>query len=243
MAAQRIDKILSSCNIASRSGVKALIKAGRVLANGQVVKRPEEKFDPLTTTFSVDGQPVVVRSYSYIMLHKPQGVLSASTDKRAKTVIDLLPDELKDRDLFPAGRLDKDTEGFILLTNDGNLAHKMLAPKSHVYKRYEVHCDRILTESDCQAFANGIQTGEQTFLPAEMKLLGENKALVEICEGKFHQIKRMFHAVGAEVIYLKRLKIGGVSLDETLAVGQARRLTEQEIVELLSRNHGINEEI
>ena len=187
----------------------------------------------------MNGQPVTVQQFVYIMLNKPQGVLSASNDKHAKTVIDLLPEEWKRRDLFPAGRLDKDTEGFILLTNDGELAHKMLAPKSHVYKLYEVHCDRTLTEEDVRRFAEGIQTGGQNFLPAEMKIVDGNKALVEICEGKFHQIKRMFYAVGAEVVYLKRLRIGGVRLDETLASGQARKLTESEIVNLLSRNHGI----
>ncbi len=239
MALERIDKILSSQNIASRSGIKALIRSGSILANGQIVKRPEEKYDPMTTQFIVNGQPVTVQQFVYIMLNKPQGVLSASNDKHAKTVIDLLPEEWKRRDLFPAGRLDKDTEGFILLTNDGELAHKMLAPKSHVYKLYEVHCDRTLTEEDVRRFAEGIQTGGQNFLPAEMKIVDGNKALVEICEGKFHQIKRMFYAVGAEVVYLKRLRIGGVRLDETLASGQARKLTESEIVNLLSRNHGI----
>lgn len=239
MAAERIDKILSSQNIASRSGVKALIKAGKVLANGQLVKRPEEKYDPAVTQFIVDGQPVLVQQYSYIMLNKPQGVLSASRDKHARTVIDLLPEEWKRRDLFPAGRLDKDTEGFILLTNDGELAHKMLAPKSHVYKLYEVHCDRKLTTADVQSFADGIQIGELSCLPAEMKLTGECTALVEICEGKFHQIKRMFHAVDAEVVYLKRLRIGGVWLDETLAAGASRTLTETEVLSLLSQNHGI----
>ena len=239
MALERIDKILSSQNIASRSGIKALIRSGSILANGQIVKRPEEKYDPMTTRFIVNGQSVTVQQFVYIMLNKPQGVLSASNDKHAKTVIDLLPEEWKRRDLFPAGRLDKDTEGFILLTNDGELAHKMLAPKSHVYKLYEVHCDRTLTEEDVRRFAEGIQTGGQNFLPAEMKIVDGNKALVEICEGKFHQIKRMFYAVGAEVVYLKRLRIGGVRLDETLASGQARNLTESEIVNLLSRNHGI----
>ncbi len=241
MGMERIDKILSSQGMTGRSGIKALIKAGKVFADGKLVKRPEEKFDPAATQFTVDGQKIGIQQYVYIMMNKPQGVLSASKDKHARTVIDLLPEEMKRRDLFPAGRLDKDTEGFILLTNDGVLAHKMLAPKSHVYKLYEVHCDRNLTSGDIQAFAEGIRCGEQNFLPAEMKIIGENKALVEICEGKFHQIKRMFHAVGTEVIYLKRLRIGGVWLDETLDAGQARNLTNTEVIELLNRIHGIQQ--
>ena len=239
MAAERIDKILSSQNIASRSGVKALIKAGKIFANGQLVKRPEEKYDPTATQFTVDGQPVTVQQYHYIMLNKPQGILSASRDQHAPTVIDLLPEEWKRRDLFPAGRLDKDTEGFILLTNDGELSHKMLSPKSHVYKLYEVCCDRELTQEDVQSFAEGIHSGEQVFLPAEMKITGEYTALVEICEGKFHQIKRMFQTIGAQVVHLKRLKIGGVWLDKNLSSGAARPLTESEITALLDRKHGI----
>lgn len=239
MAMERIDKILSSQNIASRSGIKAMIKAGKILADGKIVKRPEEKFDPDHTVFTVNGETVAISKYIYIMMNKPKGVLSASKDGHATTVIDLLPEEYKRRDLFPAGRLDKDTEGFLLITNDGELAHKMLAPKSHVYKLYEAECDTTLTEDTVKAFAEGICEGETRFLPAELKLTGEKTALVEICEGKFHQIKRMFHAVGAEVVRLKRLKIGGVWLDESLSAGSTRLLTKSEVFLLLSRNHGI----
>lgn len=239
MALQRIDKILSSQGIASRSEIKQLIKAGRITANGTVVRRPEEKYDPENSTLTLDGKPLRFQKYLYIMMNKPGGVLSASTDKHAKTVIDLLPRELYRRDLFPAGRLDKDTEGFILITNDGSLAHKMLSPKSHVYKRYEVETDRELRAEDETAFRQGIVCGELHFLPAEMKIIGKNRALVEICEGKFHQVKKMFSSVGAEVVFLKRLKIGGVSLDEKLAPGACRELEEHEIIDILSLKHGI----
>ena len=157
----------------------------------------------------------------------------------ANQMLDLLPQELRRRDLFPAGRLDKDTEGLILITDDGELAHKMLSPKHHVYKLYEAQCDRILTEEDVRAFAEGITEGGDTFLPAELKLIGERKALVEVCEGKFHQIKRMFHACGAEVTELKRLRIGGVTLDETLRPGESRLMEKDETALLLSRKHGI----
>ena len=239
MAAERIDKIISSQNTEGRSAAKALIKAGRVTADGRTVKRPDEKFDPAVTEIKIDGRPLTVSRFVYIMMNKPGGVLSASSDKRSVTVIDLLPPQMKRRGLFPAGRLDKDTEGFILITDDGELAHKMLSPKNHVYKLYEVECDRELTGNDVRAFGAGINTGGEEFMPAEMKITGEKTALVEICEGKFHQIKKMFHAVGTEVTALKRLRIGQVYLDEKLGAGEARYLTEQEVIDILNRKHGI----
>ncbi len=239
MALERTDKILSSQNVASRSEIKSMIRSGRILANGKRVMRPEEKYDPETTVFTVDGRELEFCRFVYIMMNKPAGVLSASNDKHAKTVIDLLPPEMQRRDLFPAGRLDKDTVGFILITNDGELAHKMLSPKSHVYKLYEVECDKELTEKDVEAFAAGITTGELSCLPAEMKITGKSSALVEICEGKFHQIKRMFQAIGAEVTALKRVRIGEVYLDASLAQGESRYLNNEEIIHIISRKHGI----
>lgn len=239
MEKQRIDKILSSQNIASRSEAKQLIRKGQVIVNGITVKRPEEKYDPLTDEISVCGNKLCFKQFLYIMMNKPRGVLSASRDKNALTVVDLLPPELKRDGLFPAGRLDKDSEGFILITDDGELAHKMLAPKSHVYKLYEAQCDRELTSSDISAFANGIKCGDIVFMPAEMKITGERTALVEICEGKFHQVRKMFSSVGAEVLRLKRLRIGEVFLDKNLSEGECRELSEKEINDILSRKHGI----
>lgn len=239
MAMERTDKILSSQGSMSRSDVKELIRKGRVCANGRTVKKPEEKYDPETTEFLVDGKKFTYKKYVYIMMNKPKGVLSASRDKNEKTVIDLLPQEMKRKDLFPAGRLDRDTEGFMLITDDGELAHKMLAPKSHVYKLYEAECSRELTEDDVRAFEKGIVCGDIEFLPAQMKLLGGRRALVEICEGKFHQIKKMFLSVGTEVTALKRLRIGAVFLDKNLAPGESRYLSETEIIDILSLIHGI----
>lgn len=239
MGTQRIDKILSTQEIASRSEIKSMIREGRITVNGVMIKRPEEKFDPDTAEITVDGELLNFRRYLYIMMNKPQGVLSASNNRYAKTVIDLLPPELYRKDLFPAGRLDKNTEGFILITNDGELSHRMLSPKSHVYKLYEAAVDRKLTDRDVIAFRKGIRYEDISFLPAEMKLIGENRALVEICEGKFHQVKRMFSAIGAEVTALKRLRIGGVFLDMELKPGQSRELTDQEKIDLLSRKHGL----
>ena len=239
MEKQRIDKILSSQNIATRSETKQLIRKGQVIVNGTAVKRPEEKFDPDTDEIFVCGNKLRFRQYLYIMMNKPRGILSASRDKNTATVIDLLPPELRRDGLFPAGRLDKDSEGFILITDDGELAHKMLAPKSHVYKLYEAQCDRKLTQSDISAFASGIKCGEIQFMPAEMKITGDNTALVEICEGKFHQVRKMFASLNAEVLRLKRLRIGGVFLDENLREGESRELSENETKDILSRKHGI----
>lgn len=235
MALLRIDKILSSQDIASRKEIKLLIKQGRIKADGKIVTKPEEKFDPEICKITLDDEPILYKRYIYIMLNKPKGVVSASRDSRESTVLDLLPPELRRRDLFPAGRLDRNTEGLLIITDDGEFSHKLLAPKSHVNKLYEAIVDRKLTESDVEKFRAGISEGGDNFLPADLKIIGENTALVEICEGKFHQIKRMFHAVGAEVVELKRLRIGGLSLDKNLRLGKARELNEEEIKLALSR--------
>lgn len=236
MALERIDKILSSQNIGSRSQIKDMIRRGEITLNGIAVKRPEEKADPETAVITVGGTPLQFKRKLYIMMNKPSGVLSATRDNRQETVLDLLPAHLKRRDLFPAGRLDKDTEGLLIITDDGELAHNMLSPNKHVYKLYEAHVDKALTDKDCESFRNGITCGEQEFLPAEIKLLSSDVALVRVREGKFHQIKRMFEAVGATVIYLKRLRIGDVILDDTLKSGECRELTNFEISALTSRN-------
>ncbi len=236
---QRIDKILSSQNIASRTETKAMIKKGLIVVDGKTVKRPDEKFNPELSTIVVNHVEISFKKHLYIMMNKPAGVLSASNDRHAKTVIDLLPDHLKRSGLFPAGRLDKDTEGFLLITDDGELAHKMLSPKSHVYKLYQAEVDKILTEDDVQQFKDGIRYGDIECQPANMKIIGEKTALVEICEGKFHQVKKMFNAVGANVLYLKRLRIGAVFLDSNLKTGEVREMTKMEQMDILSRKQGI----
>ena len=226
MALLRIDKILSSQEIASRKEIKMLIKQGRIKVDGKIVARSEDKFDPENCEITLDDEPI---------LNKPKGVVSASRDSREKTVLDLLPPELRRKDLFPAGRLDRNTEGLLIITDDGEFSHKLLAPKSHVNKLYEAVVDRKLAENDVEKFRAGISEGGDDFLPADMKIIGENTALVEICEGKFHQIKRMFHAVGTEVLELKRLRIGGLLLDDKLSSGEARELSSEEINQALSR--------
>lgn len=230
---ERIDKILALHNFGSRKEVGALIRKGGVTVNGSPVKKGDEKIDPERDEIRVLGEPVLLRRHMVLMMNKPGGVLSASRDPKAETVVDLLPPELYRRGLFPAGRLDKDTEGLLILTDDGDLAHRMLAPKSHVYKLYQARLDKPATREDAALFAQGLRAGELECLPAEL-ILGDDpcEVQVRVREGKFHQIKRMFHAVGKEVIYLKRLAIGNLKLDPTLALGQTRLLTAEEITKI-----------
>lgn len=230
MALERLDKILSGTGRWSRREVKDLVKAGRVTADGTVVRRPEEKFDRAATVLAVDGEPVDGEKYVYLMLHKPGGVLSATEDPKQPTVLDLLPPHLRRVGLFPVGRLDKDTEGLLLLTNDGPLGHRLLAPKKHVDKVYFVRVDGRLDQEDSAAFRAGMTLGDGLqCLPAELEVLeSPDTGLVTLREGKYHQVKRMLAARGKPVIYLKRLSMGPIALDQDLAPGAWRPLTETE---------------
>lgn len=236
MSMERLDKLLASTGRWSRSEVKRLVREGRVLANGSIAVSAEEKYDAETAAFTVDGEAVRLSEYVYLMLHKPAGVLSATEDGRGRTVLDLLPPEYRKRGLFPVGRLDKDTEGLLLLTDDGALAHELLSPKKHVDKVYYTRVDGELTAEDCAAFAAGMTLGDGlTCLPAGLEILSagaESEALVTLREGKFHQIKRMLAARGKPVLYLKRLSMGALKLDEALAPGAWRELTENERMSL-----------
>lgn len=232
MAKERLDKLLASTGRWSRSEGKRLVREGRVLVDGGIAASAEEKYDPASVTLCVDGERVRLSRFAYVMLHKPQGVLSATEDGRGKTVLDLLPEAYQKRGLFPVGRLDKDTEGLLLLTDDGPLAHDLLSPKKHVDKTYFVRVEGALDESDRAAFAAGMRLGDGlACLPAELEILARDErseALVTIREGKFHQIKRMLAARGKPVLYLKRLSMGPLTLDASLAPGQWRELTGEE---------------
>ena len=226
---ERIDKVLALHGFGSRKEVAALVKRGGVTVNGSPVKKADVKIDPERDEVLVMGEPVTLRRTLVLMMNKPAGVLSASRDSRAKTVVDLLPPELSRRGLFPAGRLDKDTEGLLILTDDGDLAHRMLSPKSHVYKLYQALLDQPVDARDVQAFEQGIQWEEERYAPARLWTEGDPRtAFVEIREGRFHQVKRMFQARGKNVLQLKRLKIGGLALDNTLPEGDCRLLTSEE---------------
>lgn len=231
---ERLDKLLAATGRWSRREVKGLVKAGRVLVDGVPAAAPEQKLDPDRSRVLVDGEEAVFREFTYVMLNKPAGVLSATEDARQETVLDLLPPELRRRGLFPVGRLDKDSEGLLLLTNDGDLAHRLLSPKYHVDKVYYIRTDAPLTEEDRAAFAGGVLLADGTeCLPAGLEPLGDGReALVTLHEGKFHQIKRMIASRGAAVCQLKRLSMGTLVLDKGLRPGGFRLLTEEEVMKI-----------
>ena len=234
----RLDKYLTDMGAGTRSGIKKEIRAGNVLVNGQVQKRPEMKVDTEEDTVTLRGQAVAYAAFEYYMLNKPAGVVSATSDKKETTVVDLIR-ERKRRDLFPVGRLDKDTEGLLILTNDGGLSHRLLSPSKHVDKVYFAVTDGPVTEEEVRRFAEGVDIGDDApTLPAHLVIesSGEHSRIrLTICEGRYHQVKRMFAAVGRNVLYLKRIRMGGLALDERLAPGEYRRLTEEEVERLCSQ--------
>lgn len=236
MEKQRLDKIIASTGRWSRREVKNLVRQGRVLVDGLPARSPEEKADPETAEITVNGEVLTYRRYTWIMLNKPAGYLSATEDGRGKTVLDLLPQELQRLGLFPVGRLDKDTEGLLLLTNEGGLAHELLSPRHHVDKVYYTRVAGRLTEEDRQAFASGMTLGGGLVcLPAELEILTageESEARVTLREGKFHQVKRMLACLGKPVLYLERVQMGNLPLDRDLPRGGFRLLTEEEIGKL-----------
>ncbi len=225
----RLDKFLSQMNIGTRSEVKNIIRKGKVSINGEICKNPETKFDENEAVVCFEGREIGFEKYVYYMLNKPAGVVSATKDNIDKTVIDLLKD-VPNKDIFPVGRLDKDTEGLLLLTNDGELAHNLLSPKKHVSKTYFVRTKEIITKKQLDELEKGVDIGEDTTsLPAITEQISQKEMLLTIYEGKFHQVKRMLKAVGNEVIYLERKKMGDLSLDESLKRGEYRKLTADEI--------------
>lgn len=228
----RLDKYLADMGIGTRSELKNWIRQGRVKLNGQICKQPESKVTPSLHEVCFDDKPISYSKYSYFMLHKPAGVVSATTDNINRTVLDLITEERK-KDLFPVGRLDKDTEGLLLITNDGELAHELLSPRKHVDKVYYTKVRGKVTEQDVEAFLQGVDIKEEKLtLPAHMNILiSDEISEVELTiqEGKFHQVKRMFEAVGKEVIYLKRLSMGPLLLDPDLNPGDYRPLTIEEL--------------
>ncbi|EGD52015.1 pseudouridine synthase [Thermoanaerobacter ethanolicus JW 200] len=234
MAKMRIDKLLSNIGIGTRKEVKKFIKEGLVLVNGNTVKDAGLIVDTESDEILFDGEKINYKEFIYIMINKPKGVISATYDEVEKTVIDLLPQELKARNPFPVGRLDKDTEGLLLITNDGDLAHQLLSPKKNVIKKYYAEILGFVNESDIKAFNEGIilEDGYKT-LPANLEILFSSsdvsKVYVYIREGKYHQIKRMFESVGKKVIYLKRLAMDNLTLDENLKPGEWRELSEKEL--------------
>ena len=227
----RLDKFLCDNNIGTRSQVKEYIKKGQVTVNDQIIKKPETKVNEETDTVVCQGQPIHYRKYVYYMLNKPAGVVSATKDEKERTVLSLLP-EMK-RELFPMGRLDKDTVGLLILTDDGMLAHRLLSPAYHVAKVYDVIYEGTLPENAVVLFTEGLEIGERKkTLPAKLELMKSGHARLTISEGKFHQVKRMFAVLGAKVTKLARVSFAGINLDPALKPGEYRKLTENEINQL-----------
>lgn len=235
---QRVDKILSNYGFGTRREIKQLVKNGEVKVDGEVISDSGMHVDPKKSQIEISGQKLNYRQYIYIMMNKPTGVISATFDNRHETVIDILPEEYKCFELFPVGRLDIDTEGLLLITNDGQLAHELLSPKKHVPKRYFAFIEGEVTEDDVKKFEEGIilEDGYKA-LPAELYILDRdvNSSVdVVIYEGKFHQVKRMFEAVGKKVRFLKRVTMGNLVLDKELAPGECRELTQEELSNLIN---------
>lgn len=244
--AMRIDRFLCELNIGSRKEVKDLLKKGEITINGIKILRPEDKVDEMTAVVCYRGKQFRYRPYVYYMMNKPAGIVSATEDNRDKTVLDLLKEQLSAKgdkdlygipidDIFPVGRLDKDTVGLLLLTNDGDLSHRLLSPARHVKKCYYVETDLPISAEELKKLENGVDIGEKELTKeAETELLSERSCFLTITEGKFHQVKRMFHAIGLTVTYLKRVSMGSLVLDEDLAEGCIRELTEEEVNSLCS---------
>lgn len=227
---ERLDKLLAGTGKWSRREVKALVRQGLVRVDDRLAASAEDKLDPAAAIVTVAGETISLCRFTYVMLHKPAGVLTATEDRKQPTVLDLLPPELRRIGLAPVGRLDKDTEGLLLLTNDGELAHRLLSPKYHVDKRYLARVDGELSAADTEAFARGMTLGDGLeCLPAGLEVLPDRVCIVTLREGKFHQVKRMLAARGAPVLYLKRLSMGPLTLDDSLAAGAYRLLRAEEI--------------
>ena len=235
----RLDKFLVENGLGSRSQVKELLKKGLVLVNGRAEKSPKTQINETANEIVVSGQKLTYEKFVYYLLNKPKGYISATEDERHKTVLDLLDETARQKEVFPVGRLDIDTHGLLLLTNNGKLAHAMLSPKKHVEKIYRAQVVGLMNQSDVERFARGIELKDFTCQPAKLKILevDEEKetSLVEISlsEGKFHQVKRMVVACGKEVTDLQRLTMGPLQLDPELALGEWRRLTEEELKSLV----------
>lgn len=236
---QRLDKIISNLGYGSRKEIKAIARKGLIEVDGVVVKDSSMNVDPEKSVIKINGEEIFYREYIYLMMNKPDGVISATHDNRDETVIDLLEIDHQAFDPFPVGRLDKDTVGLLLLTNDGELNHRLISPKWKVDKVYYAKIDKKVTEKDIEAFKKGI-TLDDGYVCKEAKLEILNASdegseiNLTIQEGKFHQVKRMFEAVDKKVVYLKRIEFGGLSLDEELEEGEYRELTEEELAQLKS---------
>ncbi len=226
---ERIDKVISNQTGYSRKDVKDLIKKNRIRVNDFIVNEPDYKVDSNKDRILLDGKALTIQKYIYLVLNKPKGYVSATEDKNDLTVLDLVPEEYRHRNLFPAGRLDKDTTGLMIITDDGEFTHNILSPKKHVKKTYLVEIDIPLTEKMVEECKKGIQLNDGVCQSAELKIIDSNQGLITLTEGRYHQIKRMFGCLKAKVINLKRISMGEFFLPEDLEEGNIRELTQEEL--------------
>ena len=233
---ERIDKIISSQGKYSRSEIKKLASQGRIKINDNIVKKVNEKIDIETSTIYIDNEKLDFKRNIYLILNKPKGYISASEDRSQKTVLDLIPEKYFRKGLFPAGRLDKDTTGMMIITDDGEFAHNILAPRKHIEKTYRVQIDIDITEEMKEKFKQGIVLKDHVCCPATIIVEDKNTALITITEGKYHQIKRMFGCFGAKVVRLHRISMGGLQLPSDLEEGQCRELTKEELEKVCIRD-------
>ena len=230
----RLDKVLSELGVASRRELKQMIRSGRVSVNGQTVTEPEKHIDPEKDELCLDGAALRLRRFRYFMMDKPAGVLSVTEDRKQQTVLDLLPPELKRLGLFPVGRLDTDTGGLLILTNDGDFAHRVISPKAGVEKRYRAEVEGVPDEEDARAFAQGLILADGTrCLPAKLEITGGSVCFVTVMEGKYHQVKRMLASRGKPVQRLRRLSVGELEIGEDLGLGGFRELEENDLCKVL----------
>ncbi len=233
---ERIDKIISSQTNYSRKDVKKLILQKKISVNGKVAKKPEQKVNEQQDEIYIDGNKLEIKKYIYLILNKPKGYISATEDRTAKTVLDLVPEKYMRRGLFPAGRLDKDTTGMMIITDDGEFAHNILAPKKHIEKTYRVQIDIDITDEMREKFKQGIVLKDHVCCPATIVVEDKNTALITITEGKYHQIKRMFGCFGAKVVNLHRISMGGLQLPKDLREGECRELAAEELEKVCKRD-------
>lgn len=233
---ERIDKVISSQSNFSRKEVRQMILKKRVTVDGKIVDKYDTKIDQSRVLIAIDGKDIDLKKNIYLILNKPKGYISATEDKSQRTVLELVPEEFKERELFPAGRLDKDTTGLMLITNDGVMAHNILSPRKHIKKTYEVTIDIDMTDEMIDGFKNGIRLNDAECKSAELKITGKNTGIVIIKEGRYHQIKRMFGCFGAKVLELNRIGMGNLSLPKELKLGDCRELTENELEKLQEKD-------
>ena len=232
---ERIDKIIVSCTSYSRKDVKELIRKKRITINNEIIAKSDLKVDPDNIKIFIDDNEVKIQKYVYLILNKPKGYISATNDKSMPTILDLVPVKYKHRNLFPAGRLDKDTTGMMIITDDGDFAHNILAPKKHIKKLYEVTIDIPMTNDMVEGFKKGISLIDGDCKPSILEITGPNTGKVTLIEGRYHQIKRMFGCYKAKVIELNRIGMGNLILPTDLKIGECRELTKEELQQIIKK--------